>query len=286
VEAAGFSPYFFLPYPQFAGGVNVVDSNDMSNYHAFQVQFQRRMTKGLEYQVSYTLAKSLDTRSFDPALTTLSTGNNQAASSTPFDINNRRLNYGLSDFDRKHIVQTYWVYELPFGKGKLLGASAGPWLNRVIGGWQLAGMASFQSGRPLSIYSGYSTFNNVVQSFANCNGCSPDMGKVIDSTGGVTWLFSPEQLAKFSAPAAGEFGNTGRNFFRGPGSMNFDSSLSKRTRINERIGLEFRADATNLTNTPTFGIPTATFSSSTFGRIRDTVTSTARKVQFGAKLSF
>ncbi len=285
VEAAGLSPYFFVRYPQFANGMNVVDSNDWSTFHSLQTQFQRRMTSGLEYQFSYTWSKSLDTRSYDPAFTVVSTANNQSASSTPFDINNRRLNYAPSDFDRTHVVQTYWVWELPFGKGKPWLANAPAPAQKLLSGWQVNGMATFQSGRPMSVYAGYYTFNNVVQSFANCNGCSRSLGSV-QEIDGIKWFFNSNERAKFSYPALGELGNTGRNFFRQPGGWGVDGSIIKRTPINERFNLELRADMTNAFNHPMFGSPTLTLSSTTFGRIRDTVVSGSRKIQLGAKITF
>ncbi len=286
VEAAGLSPYFFLSYPQFATALNVIDSNDWSTYNAFQMQLERRLAGGLSWQFSYTFAKSLDTRSYDPAFTVVSGANNQSAGSTPFDISNRRLNYGLSDFDRRHVVQTYWLYELPFGKGRKYASSANGFVDRLAGGWQVAGFATFQSGRPFSTYSGAYSFNNVVQSFANCNGCDADMGRAEDGPGGVIWFFTQEQIAKFSQPTMGELGNTGRNAFRGPGGYQIDASFLKRTALTERFNLEIRADMLNITNTPTFGFPTATQTSTTFGRIRDTVSSFSRKIQLGAKINF
>jgi hypothetical protein len=284
-EAAGLSPFFFLPFPQFANGLNVIDSNDFSTYHAGQFQFLKRMSGGLEYQISYTLAKSLDTRSYDPAFTVVSTGSAQSAGGTPFDIYNRRLNYALSDFDRLHVVQTYWIWELPFGRGRRFGSSAGGALQRLIGGWQVAGMGTFQSGRPMSVFSGFYTFNNVVQSFADCNGCTRTMGKVQDIDG-IKWFFTSDQRNLFTNPAPGWIGNTGRNFFRGPGGWGVDMSLLKRTMITERFNFELRADMTNVFNHPIFGFPTATVSSNTFGRIRDSVVSGSRKIQMGAKLNF
>ncbi len=285
-EAAGLSPYFFIAYPQFANGMFVVDANDWSSYNALQTQLHRRMTAGLEFQFSYTYGRSLDSRSFDPAFTVASGANNQSAGSTPFDIKNRNLNYGLSDFDRKHVAQTYWVYELPFGRGKRYLSQAGGLAQRLAGGWQIAGTGTFQSGRPFSAYSGFYTFNNVVQSFANCTGCSATMGNVNDGPGGVKWYLTADQISKFTTPAMGELGNTGRNFLRGPGSFNMDASFLKRTMITERFSLELRGDAINMTNTPTFGAPTATLSSTTYGRIRDSVISGSRKIQLGAKLLF
>lgn len=286
VEAAGLSPYFFVSYPQFAAALNVVDSNDWSTYNALQMQLERRLSNGLSWQFSYTFAKSLDTRSFDPAFTVVATSNAQSAGGTPFDISNRRLNYGLSDFDRRHVVQTYWLYEFPFGRGRKYLNSANGFIDRLAGGWQIAGFGTFQSGRPFSAYSGNFTFNNVVQSFANCNGCDAEMGRAQDGPGGVIWFFTQEQIAKFSQPAMGELGNTGRNAFRSPGGWGVDASILKRTRITERVNMELRADMTNFFNHAIFGAPTATLTSTIYGRIRDTVISGSRKIQIGAKIIF
>jgi hypothetical protein len=284
-ELAGLGPYYLLAFPQFAGSLNVIDSNDFSTYHAFQAQIERRFGNGIGWQFSYTLSKSLDTRSFDPAFTVVSTGAAQSASSTPFDVANRKLNYALSDFDRTHVIQSYWVWELPFGRGRKFGNSVGSWANRLIGGWNISGFLTIQGGRPFTIYSGANTLSSVVQSPANCDGCRRSFGSVHQEDG-IVWYLFPDERARFSQPAAGEIGNTGRNFFRGPGSFNADVSVLKRTAITERVNLELRADMTNFTNTPTFGFPTATITATTFGRIRDTVLSGSRKIQLGAKIRF
>ena len=82
----GFSPFFFQPYPQFTGAVNVIDSNDRSRYNALEIQLSRRFNRGFGFQVSYTLAKSEDTRSFDPAFAVANRGFGQSAANTPYDI--------------------------------------------------------------------------------------------------------------------------------------------------------------------------------------------------------
>jgi hypothetical protein len=286
VDAAGLPSGFLFPFPQFAGALNVIDSNDFSTYHALQVQLDRRFTNGFTYQVAYTWAKSLDTRSFDPAFTITANGSGQAASSTPFDIYNRRYNYAPSDFDRRHVLQSYWVWELPFGKGKRFGNTAGAWSNRLIGGWQLAGFLTVQGGRPFTIFSGINTVYNTVNSTADCASCRRDFG-ALRQEGGLVWYLSPEERAAFAATTEfGSVGSTGRNFFRGPRAFNMDMSASKRVAINERMNLELRADMTNFTNTPTFGFPTALVNSTTFGRIRNSVISGSRKIQLGAKFNF
>ncbi|MCU1330303.1 MAG: hypothetical protein JWN34_5673, partial [Bryobacterales bacterium] len=280
-------PFAFIPYPQYTAGLNVLDSNDFSTYHALEIQLERRLTSGMSFHVGYTWSKSMDTRSFDPTLTVVGTGNTSTAANTPFDINNRRLNYAISDFNRAHVLQTNWVIELPFGKGKRFLGNANGLTDRVLGGWELSGLGRITSGRPFTVFSGTNTVSNVNQSTANCSGCSRTQGTpFLDSGSGLIWYFDAAQRAQLTAPGAGEFGNTGRNFFVGPHYLVFDASLLKRIPVNERIRLELRADATNISNSVMFGAPTTDITSGTFGRIRNTITSGSRKIQIGAKIRF
>jgi hypothetical protein len=292
----GFSPFFFQPFPQFSGAVNVIDNNDRSRYNALEIQFSRRFTRGLGFQLSYTLAKSEDTRSFDPAFAVAGRfGDNatgragQSASSTPFDIRNRELNYARSDFDRRHALQGYALYELPFGRNQRWGRDWGRAADMLLGGFQVGGVLRMYSGRPFTVFAGNHTISNVNFVPASCNGCTPDMGRVILEAGRNAF-FSPEQRAQFFTPAAGEFGNTGRNFFTGPGFFNLDATVSKRFRFNEDVNVEFRVEAQNVTNTPSFAVPDAflVLTSSSFGQINGTgsTTNPSRKVQFAMKINF
>ncbi|MBE3087534.1 MAG: hypothetical protein IMZ71_00155, partial [Chloroflexi bacterium] len=235
----------------------------------------------------YTLSKSKDTRSFDPAFTTAATGNAQSASSTPFDIKNRDLNWSPSDFDRRHVIQGSFSLELPFGQGKRIGGNASGALDRILSGWNLAGTVTYESGRPFTVYAGTNTLSNVVQTPANCDGCSANLGSVfrVPPTDYI-WFFDEADRAKFSTPAPGEFSNVGRNYFIGPPSLNINFSLGKRIRIVKSQALEVRMDATNFLNQPSFGFPTATLTSTTFGRIYNSVVSGSRKIQLGVKYYF
>jgi hypothetical protein len=246
---------------------------------------ERRFADGFSYLVGYTFSRSKDTRSYDPAFTVVSTANNQSASSTPFNIFDRSLNYALSDFDRPHVLQAQGVWELPFGQGRRFASDVSRPVDILVGGWTLSGQVTAQTGRPMTVYGGANTLSNVVQTPANCNGCSPDFGSVHDE-GGLVWYFTPEERAKFSTPAPGEMGNTGRNYFRGPGGWGMDLSLAKRTRMVGSQILEIRVDSTNVLNHPTFGFPTLTTTSSIFGRIRNSVTSGSRKIMLGVKYYF
>ena len=122
---AGLGPAFFFPFPQF-GQLRVIDSNDFSTYHGLEVQVLKRFSHGVEAQFSWTWSKALDTRSYDPSLTIYGTTTSQSATSQPFDVANRRLNYARSDFDRRHVLNSYWLWELPIGEqAKLVGRLAG-----------------------------------------------------------------------------------------------------------------------------------------------------------------
>jgi hypothetical protein len=281
-------PFFFIPFPQYTNAINVLDSNDFSTYNALEVQLTRRTSRGLVYGLAYTWAKSLDTRSFDPTLTVVGTGNAATAADTPFDINNRRLNYAPSDFDRRHVFNGNISAELPFGQGKRWLGSAHGLMNRIVGGWQVTGFGRLTSGRPFSVFAGTMTTSSVVTSLANCTACNRGEGTAFtDSPGtGLVWFFNPQQRAQFTAPGAGQFGNSGRNGFVGPRYFELDSALLKRVPVTERIKLEFRAEATNVSNSVSFGAPTTDITSATFGRIRNTVSSSSRKIQLGAKIHF
>ncbi len=281
------NPFLFQHYPQFSGGINVFDTSDYSHYKALEFIFKRRITNGLGYQLGYTLSLSKDNRSWDPSLSTVSTANAQSASSTPFDLRNRALNYAWSDFDRRHVFQGTFVYELPFGKGKRFGGNASRLVDEIIGGWQLAGTMLWTSGRPFTVYSGINTLSNVVQSTADCNGCTRDIGKLVVESGRNFWFdANTRALFPLNAPAAGSIGNTGRNFFLAPPYFQPDVSFSKRFRITESVSFDLRADAQNLINHPSFDLPTATVTSSIFGRINDSVQNNARRIQVSGKLSF
>lgn len=287
VALSGQNPFFFTPYPQFLGGVSVIDSNDFSTYHGLQAQIQRRFRNGLEAQFSYVFSKSLDTRSYDPAFTIVSGANNQSASSTPIDIYNRRLNYALSDFDRTHVIQSYWVYEIPFGKGKQFFGTSNGFVQRLVGGWEVSGFLTAQSGRPMTVYSGSNTVSSVRQTPANCSNCPRNLGGVFaDPASSFISYFTASQKALFSTPAPGDFSNTGRNYFRGPRFFDIDATLAKNIYFTERYYLQLRADASNLTNHPSFGFPTLTTTTSTFGQIRASTDSASRKIQLGIKFYF
>src|SRR5438105_11966512 len=107
--------------------------------------------------MAYTFGKSIDDQSVDPVGSSSGGGLSTTNSRTPTDIRNWRLERGRSDFDRRHVLVTNYVYELPFGKGKSFLSSAPGFLNQVIGGWSMTGIYTFMSGEPFSVRSGVRT---------------------------------------------------------------------------------------------------------------------------------
>jgi hypothetical protein len=293
---------FFQPFPQYTGALIVIDSNDFSFYNGVEFVFRRRMQKGLSYQLAYTWAVSKDTRSFDPAFTTLTTTTTSSiATATPIDNSNRRANYAWSDFDRRHSLLGTYVWEIPFGRNKAFFNDAPKVINYIISGWQLAGTLRVTSGRPFSVLSGILTRSNLSSSYANCNSCPRNMGNVhqgdYDAPGqGLrNWWFNQEERSRFSQPGPGEIGNTGRNYFVGPMYRETDISLSRKFGITETMSFDIRVDARNLTNTPNFNQPSSVlpagfsqsgFGNSIFGRINADVVNNARRIQFSGKLNF
>ena len=160
-------------------------------------------------------------------------------------------------------------------------------VDRLIAGWSLSGFLTAESGRPMTVYSGSNTVSSVRQTPANCSGCPRDMGQVFaDPASSFISYFTADQAAKFSTPVPGDFSNTGRNYFRGPGFFDIDMALAKNIYFSERYYLQIRADASNLLNHPSFGFPTLTITSSTFGQIKTSTDSASRKIQLGIKFYF
>ena len=293
--SAGLPSTFFFRYPQFAGGFDVLDSGDWSNYNAFQASYHGRF-QNLNFQANYSWAKALDTRSFDPTFSTVVAGSSSfGSSSTPFNITDRKLNYAPSDADRTHVLQGLWTYQIPFGTNSRWG-SKGPILDRVIGGWEISGSAVAETGHPLTVYSPAYTLSSIVRTPASCIGCSRGMFKVhYDKDSQTLNYLTPAQIAKFSTPPPGQFSNIGRNYFRLAPYSVLNLSIGKVTQIAESHSLELRVEMQNAFNSLHYDQPaSARINSSLFG-VADPGTvesvglspgSSPRTIQLSAKYAF
>jgi hypothetical protein len=170
------------------------------------------------------------------------------------------------------------VYELPAGKGrKYANSGAARWL---LGDWQVNGVFAAYQGRPFSVTAAAGALN------APGNSQTADQVKpVVEKLGGI----GPGQpffdTSAFLAPTGVRFGSSGRNLLRGPGAVNLDLGLFRKFAISERFGLEFRAEAANLSNTPHFMNPNANISAANFLVITSAVAD-QRQVRLGLRLSW
>jgi hypothetical protein len=252
------------PYPQFTDVIPLYSTGASANYHALQMTFSKRFSHGLQFEGSYTWAKAIQ----------------EALSHA--DSYNMRASRSLADYDIAHRFVASYIYELPFGKGRHFGSSWNGVTNAVLGGWQVNGFTTFQSGTPLSI-----SANNVAGLFnsrglANNNGTSAKLdGDIHDR------LLRYFDTSVFSQPAAFTFGNTQPSSpdLRSPAIRNWDLSIFKEFDITEKLRLQFRTEAFNAFNTVRFGSPNTTVTSNQFGQISSQANS-PRQIQFGLKLMF
>jgi hypothetical protein len=258
-----------------------------NNYNSLQVKFDRRFSGGFLMTNAYTWSKALGFSSEDGGL---------------WNYVQQNRNYARLDFDRRHNFTNSFVWELPFGPGKrFFQSGVSRW---VIGGWQLNGVLSLMTGRPL-------TFGTNVANNTPGSSLTPDLVGEVRRThlvagpsGTDTWFDTTGCIPVTSScflqqpptGATGRFGNSGRNNFSGPGLGNLDLSIFRKFDITERAKLEFRAEATNVTNTPAFGNPNTTLGDANFGRLTGTLAGLItnqgvggtgpRSIQLGLKLTF
>jgi hypothetical protein len=303
LAASGLSPTpsFFFRYPQFSGapaspGFVVLDSGDWSWYNAMQASFHGRFRE-LQFQTNYTWSKSMDTRSFDPTFGTVIGGSTTfGASSTPFDILNRALNYAPSDADRTHVFQAVWTYQIPVGKDRKWGSNWGPVLDHIVSGWEISGSVVAETGRPTTIYSPAYTTSSIVRTPASCTGCTHGMLQVHfnQDTGGLNY-FTTAQMNMLSTPGPGDYSNLGRNFFRLGGYSVVNLSLGKVTHLAWNHTIEFRVEMQNAFNSKHYDEPASIRTNSgVFGAV-DAATvfnfccspgSNPRTIQLAAKYAF
>ena len=250
------------------------DTNEPYNAHSYydslQIKLNRRFSNGLMLTTAYALGKSIDFN----------------ASTTGGNFNNIvfAANRGPADWDRRHIFTQSYVYELPFGPGKRWAQSGAS--NWLLGGWQLNGLWTWETGLPLDI----AISNASLNAPANIN--RPNVNGPVQVFGNI----GPGQLyfdtASFSAPPPNTFGSTGRNVLHGPRLFEVDFSVFRRFRVKERTSLEFRAESFNLSNTPHFDRPDTNFSDAAFGQVttargnQSVQVNENRQLQFSLRLMF
>jgi len=250
------------PYPQFTDIIPLYSTGASAHYHALQVSFSRRFSRGFQLEGSYTWAKAIQ------------------EGLSHVDSYYMRASKSLADYDIAHRFVVSYIFELPFGRGRRFGSAWNPVTNAIAGGWQFNGFTTYQTGTPLSI-----SANNVAGLF-NPRGLANNNGKSGKLTGDIhDRLLRYFDTSVFSQPAAFTFGNTQPSSpdLRSPGVRNWDLSLFKDFGLREQLTLQFRTEAFNSFNTVRFGSPNTTVTSNQFGQISSQANS-ARQIQFGLKL--
>ncbi|MGH9328240.1 MAG: carboxypeptidase regulatory-like domain-containing protein [Terriglobia bacterium] len=267
-------------FPEFCG-TNVIEPPwGNSEYNAFQLRAEKRISHGLQFFFNYTFSKSMDEESAN--------GDNVSwiGGATRFtDPNNLELSHGLSDYDDPNIINVAYTYTLPFGQGRHWGSSwKGP-VNAVLGGWETSGIWIFDTGNPLPI--SWNSCGTPIPTY----GCQQPNGVApLRKNPGVNLqsYFANGNQA-FSVPAPWTLGTAAveSNVF-GPGARNFNLAIYKNfsfSRVREGMSLQLRLETLNAFNHPQFGYPNSAWQSPTFGVISSQL-NTPRQIQLGAKFYF
>ena len=242
------------PYPNFGTYIDS-DWSGNSSYNSFNTKIEHR-TNSTIFTTIYTWAKSIDNKSAAAGI-----GNDVAGWQGFLDNHDVRRDRGRSEFSVDHRLVSSFVYELPFGHGRRYLGSASGVANHVIGGWQVNGIVTFQTGFPMTITG------------ADVGGLNDTFGtNRADLVGDAHASISPT-IAKwfntqaFKQPAAGFLGNSGRSILNAPGINNWDTGLFKNFRIREQMSFQFRFESFNAWNHTQWDVPVRDVSDSRFGQV-------------------
>jgi hypothetical protein len=271
-------PVNFFANPNVLGA-NVLTNYSNASYNSFQLDVTHRFSHGMQFQGNYVFSKVLSDAAGD-----------QQTNFEPFlDINNAKIERArVAGSDLRHVFKANGQYTLPFGKNKRF-APSNRVVSKIVEGWDVAGIMTLQSGPPFSVLSGRGTLNRAARSAgetANTSLTGDQLNQLFTliMTGtGPTYVnasvkgtdgravagdgAAPFSGQIFSQPGPGTIGGLQRNYFTGPRVFNMDAKLSKMITLVEGKTLEFRADATNVFNHPTWFIGDQTITSTSFGKI-------------------
>ncbi len=272
-------------YPDL-GGVSGTASFGMGNYDAMTAKLTKRMSAGLQFQAAYTWGHAL-----------ADTGTTLSGSNGFYQVDNANtsLSYSSAAWDVRQNFVSSFSYDVPFGKGKKYGSNLNRAVDIALGNWQVNGILSIRSGQPFTLDGngcqqvnggcGPELLTGTNANAAPSGGRNPyewfnvtNFGCVIHSYGSVTCPTNNQGLSE---------GNVGLQSNVGPPTRTLDFSIFKDFALTERFKLEFRAEGTNVANTPQFSTPSNSASSSgNFGQITSTNAGTERHIQFQLRLRF
>jgi hypothetical protein len=251
---------------------SILESLDEGNsiYHSLQIRGEKRLSWGLSFNAAYTWGKSIDSGGSSGSL---------GPQSQPQDVRNLAAERSLSTFDIRNRFVVSALYGLPFGQGKMFLSSANRLEDALIGGWQLNGIFTAQSGLPFSptISSDPANTNSTfLRPNRIGNGALPKGQRTIKD-----WF----DISAFAVPDVFTYGNSRPDILTGPGTINLDLSAFKTFTITESTRLQFRAESFNLANHPNFSNPATAIDTESAGAITGTYNN-GREIQLALKLLF
>ena len=236
------------------------------NYHSLQTSVRKSLSKGLMLQGAYTWSKAINMTDDDGWA---GVGWNWGP---VFDRNR-----AVAGYDRQHVFQMGWVYELPMGKGKMIATSGVA--NAILGGWSVNGVMSNYTGTPFTVAAPGASLN------APSNSQTADQVSQWTRTKAIGQGSTYYDTSSFKAVTDVRFGSTGRNILRNPGIWNTNLMVNRTFKITERVTTAFRAEFYNLPNTSQFGgVASNNVSNTNFMRILSS--GNERQVRFGLRLGF
>jgi hypothetical protein len=267
------------PYPQF-GQIELRAKDSNSEFNALQVSVRRYLARGWLMTANYMWSHAINDGSLGSGVEDI----------FPENVSCRACDRASSDQDARHSFSVSNVYQLPFGAGRTFLQAPGL-LHTLLGGWEVNGIVGGRTGLPVNITVDRAA---AVMPDGNSGNQRPNYvaGSLLAPSGGSTPLLWINPAA-FSVPAAGTWGNLGRNAFRGPGLWQVDAAIQRRFVLRERVAFELRGECFNLLNRAQYANPLADISvPSTFGRITSVVNTaptgsgTPRQFEVAARLVF
>ncbi len=247
---------FFRPYQGWKA-IAPLEMVGNSNYNSLQVSMRATAWKNLTLNSSYTWSHTFD----------IIDGELFANISNPF---NARWDYGPAGWDRRHISVTSFVYDFPFFKNSGGAAKA------ALSGWQLSGIALFQTGTPFSIGAGPDNLG--------LGGTTSNRANIIAPVTYPKTRFQWFSTSSFQKPGPLQWGTSSRNNVRGPGRNNWNLAVFKGFQFTEKVRFDFRVETFNTFNHTQFTNPSSGVTNADFGQINNTFN--PRTLQLGAKLQF
>jgi hypothetical protein len=286
--------------------VSYTESEAVMNYNALQTTFRQRVNHGIEFLANYTFS-----RSFSNNKGYYGAGGTSGPNNYYQDAYNPRAEYGLNFIDTTHLFSFGGYYDLPIGRGKLIGKNLNRVADSALGGWKVGATAQAHTGFPLTLTTtqyynanqrtnrpnAYRKLKAVGRSDVNWFGTDASAAPCTNNAknnpaatstkinGSTIWLSNDNGTCAFGEELTTGFGTSGVSTLRAPGFKDVDMSASKSFAMPFETNLQFRADAFNVLNTVSLGPPVVSVSSTTFGQIASTIT-TERRIQLSLKYQF